>query len=747
MRDNKVCLYAICKNEEKHVERWLNAYKDVDIIVIVDTGSTDTTCELFTTLGGDKVKLYHQTWEPFSFGAAKQYALERAWENIGTDHNWIMMCFDLDEFLEDGAVETLKSEWQEDYDFAHHQAFTPSGWSCYVNHKIHSDSRDWAWERNVHEILTLNNENIRRILYSSINYLHDQDMDKSRALYYDILKADYEQDCDNLISLSYLISAIINDNLVDQFGSIKPLSQELIDKATAANNYELVLLGHQYLVQFGESWEEIKYHCDEIVNIMDNDKHAPIRGLYDLVATQYDNYGEYYQAIKLWEKCLTIPYDETNYSFLDNKEVWNNGVLYTKLMLTNYYHADPEEALIYGLLALREEPDNELYKMNMEFCKNKIKQPKPLENKVCVYAICKNESQFVDSWVDSMQEADKIIVLDTGSTDDTVEKLRARDVEVHEKIISPWRFDVARNECLALIPEEYNILISTDLDEILEPGWAQVLRDNWIEGVHQRATYKYSWSHLENGESGRVFAYNKIHSRNWIWKYPVHELLWDTINETELYSADVSLELFDQIHLHHYPDQTKSRSSYLGLLELRAQEFKEDWYGLIYLAHEYSYNYMYEKSNILLQRILNEYKDNYNTVEQASCYLFMGDNYMALGDYNQAIYSYLCAMDIEPTYREPYLNIAKAFMARDEYVIAKHYILMGLDKSYRHYSWLERDISWTYEPYDLLCLACYYNNEIEKSLEYAIQAFEICPTDIRLENNIKLIKQTLNKEV
>ena len=41
--------------------------------------------------------------------------------------------------------------------------------------------------------------------------------------------------------------------------------------------------------------------------------------------------------------------------------------------------------------------------------------------KICVYAICKNEEKFVDSWVDSMSEADKIIVLDTGSSDKTVE--------------------------------------------------------------------------------------------------------------------------------------------------------------------------------------------------------------------------------------------------------------------------------------------------------------------------------------
>ena len=50
--------------------------------------------------------------------------------------------------------------------------------------------------------------------------------------------------------------------------------------------------------------------------------------------------------------------------------------------------------------------------------------------KVCVYAICKNEAQFVDRWMDSMGEADEIIVLDTGSADRTVEKLKARGAKV-----------------------------------------------------------------------------------------------------------------------------------------------------------------------------------------------------------------------------------------------------------------------------------------------------------------------------
>ena len=44
---------------------------------------------------------------------------------------------------------------------------------------------------------------------------------------------------------------------------------------------------------------------------------------------------------------------------------------------------------------------------------------------VCVYAICKNEAKFARRWMDSMSEADDIVVLDTGSTDGTPELLRS----------------------------------------------------------------------------------------------------------------------------------------------------------------------------------------------------------------------------------------------------------------------------------------------------------------------------------
>ena len=49
---------------------------------------------------------------------------------------------------------------------------------------------------------------------------------------------------------------------------------------------------------------------------------------------------------------------------------------------------------------------------------------------------------------DSAADADYRIVADTGSTDDTVERLSRVGVTVHKIAVKPWRFDVARNTAM-----------------------------------------------------------------------------------------------------------------------------------------------------------------------------------------------------------------------------------------------------------------------------------------------------------
>lgn len=369
-------------------------------------------------------------------------------------------------------------------------------------------------------------------------------------------------------------------------------------------------------------------------------------------------------------------------------------------------------------------------------------------NKICIYAICKNEINFVDKWIKSMSEADYIAVLDTGSTDGTYEKLVDLSAEnpklfVDRKIINPWRFDVARNESMKLIPDDANILISTDLDELFEAGWGDIVRNKWNPDIHQEGVYKYIWSHTADGNPGRIFKYNKMHCRGWIWKYPVHEMLVKTSELDSNDSNNAICYLFDDITLHHYPESKPTRNSYLSLLKLRKEENIDDHYGLIYLAHEYSYRGQFQNSIDELNFILNNYKNKYNSIEQASCYLFMGDAYIALNKNIEALESYRKGIETEPTYRECYLGAAKCLIDMKRYREAESYIIDSIILSYRHYNWLERDTSWNEEPYDLLSIATYYSGKKKESLAYAVKAYSINPSDNRLKDNIKIILETM----
>ncbi len=378
-------------------------------------------------------------------------------------------------------------------------------------------------------------------------------------------------------------------------------------------------------------------------------------------------------------------------------------------------------------------------------------------NKICVYAICKDEKHFVDRWLDSMQEADYIVVLDTGSTDGTFEALKAdkRVTAVEQKVIKPWRFDVARNESMKLIPEDANILICTDLDEILRPGWAKTLREKWKEGYHVRGNYQYIWSHTETGEPGRVFVYDKIHDRNWKWAFPVHEMLVDTAGRDGQYISEHTILIWDEIVLEHFPDPTKSRSSYLPLLELRAKENPDDYYGLFYLSHEYNYRGMYDKSINLLKRLVSDFGYKFSTTEIAAAYLFLGDDYRELGDKQMALYYYNLGIQAEPTFRECYLNAAEVYNELQMYDAAVAYVKMALKKGWRHYVWVERDNSYKGQPADILSIAYYYlamSEEAEERIQmlqranhYMNEALQYKPQDERLLFNQKFIIDELNK--
>ena len=84
--------------------------------------------------------------------------------------------------------------------------------------------------------------------------------------------------------------------------------------------------------------------------------------------------------------------------------------------------------------------------------------------KLTVYAICKNEKQNIKKWIKCFSEADYVCILDTGSSDGTWELLQEEksnynNLIIQQSIITPWRFDSARNKSLELVPKDTDIYV------------------------------------------------------------------------------------------------------------------------------------------------------------------------------------------------------------------------------------------------------------------------------------------------
>jgi hypothetical protein len=90
--------------------------------------------------------------------------------------------------------------------------------------------------------------------------------------------------------------------------------------------------------------------------------------------------------------------------------------------------------------------------------------------RIAVYAIARDEETQLERWADAHADADVLLIADTGSTDRTVSRGRELGIDVREIDIEPFRFDVARNRALDLLPDRINLCASIDLDEASRPA-------------------------------------------------------------------------------------------------------------------------------------------------------------------------------------------------------------------------------------------------------------------------------------
>lgn len=204
--------------------------------------------------------------------------------------------------------------------------------------------------------------------------------------------------------------------------------------------------------------------------------------------------------------------------------------------------------------------------------------------KIGVYALCKNEEKHVFDWAESAADADVLVVTDTGSTDTTVQRLKAAGVTVATGYVCPWRWDDAHNLSLNHLPPDIDVAIRLDLDERLQPGWRQAIERAWVDRTNNlRYRYVWSWRDHPGGTPELEFFCDRVHARHGFrWSGATHEGL-------VCWKGDRFVAIAEGLEIWHHRDQGKWHATDLELLRVAVAEAPQDARMRWYLARQCDY--------------------------------------------------------------------------------------------------------------------------------------------------------------
>ena len=380
--------------------------------------------------------------------------------------------------------------------------------------------------------------------------------------------------------------------------------------------------------------------------------------------------------------------------------------------------------------------------------------------RVSVYAIALNEERLAERWYNCFKEADEVCVLDTGSTDKTVEILTRLGAKVTVKKYdkwtclpeldalvalgrNPWRFDDARNEAMKLCSKDSTLLFCADLDDVIEPGWKERRRKIWERGKaegektgHAPNCVLYNYSVVyptADGDKRQTFVRHGIHTPcGWVWRNRCHEYL-DTTGcaKNFIHAPDFNFE--------SRPEK-KDHSNYLPLLEADVRDGSADGRSIHLYARELMQNKRYDEAIEWFKQHL-AFKGSKWVYERAASMKFISDCYAFKGDAerNELWLWKACAED--PADRDAPYALGRLLGSHKEYKLAQKVLTkcISIKEQHQEYPCFSLE-AWTERPYLSLAECYFYDGLWGQALEYAEQALQINPKSKMARTTVKEIK-------
>ena len=279
MRNVTLSLCIIVKNEEKFIAKCLNAVKDIiDEIIIVDTGSTDSTLDIINEYD---VKLYKYTWNN-DFSATRNYAINKA------TGDWILF-LDADEILDlssqDKILKFIKTTNFDGCHFLVHN-YTAQDSTDYTIHyalRLFKNNKGYYYKGKIHEQIANKDESVISNNFSNENIL----------LHHYGYSQEVLKDKDKRLRNIPILLDMLKENPNDSF--------------------TLFNLGNEYLAK-NDIVKALEYYDLSYRNI-NMTQHYAIH-LYYRIAVCYQNIKDYAKAIKFVNEALQYYSPNVDFEFL-----------------------------------------------------------------------------------------------------------------------------------------------------------------------------------------------------------------------------------------------------------------------------------------------------------------------------------------------------------------------------------------------------------------------------------------------
>lgn len=337
----KIIVYAISKNEEKFVARFMESCKDADEVIVADTGSTDDTVTMLRDLGA---KVFDITISPWRFDKARDAALAL----VPRDAD-VCVSIDLDEVLENGWREEIERCWvpgttrlRYGYDWGQGIRFQYE--------KIHA-RHGYFWHHPCHEYPRAD-PRLNEVYAETQKLLvtHLPDMTKSRGQYLDLLEISIKEDPDCPRNAFYYARELTFWNKWDE--AIIQLQRYLnLPRSNWRNErcYAMRLLGKAFNIKEDVN-EATKWYLSAI-------KEAPN------TREPWCDFAHFLYDQQKWADCLLsiealLRITEREFVYTCDPAVWGS-LPYDLASVASWELGKKTDALKYINLALEHDPNNE----------------------------------------------------------------------------------------------------------------------------------------------------------------------------------------------------------------------------------------------------------------------------------------------------------------------------------------------------------------------------------------------------